>query len=112
MSERSDGVVAHVMWTVFGGMALIALPFVPPIANRTFDLGAAMVAALSILTLAGPAVASTVFRVLRPDAVIWEELASSTNGEKFRVERSMQRRRLYAGIAIAIYAVGVVLAQL
>ena len=109
MSERSDGQVAHALWIVFGGMVLIALPVAWGILNQTFELGAPMIASISIATLAGPAVASTMFRLLRPDAVIYEELVT---GERFRVERSMKKRRWYAGIAVAVYAVARVLALL
>jgi hypothetical protein len=102
VKERSDGAAAHALWIVLGGMVLIALPVAWSLVFQTYDFGPAMIASVSIATLAGPAVASTMYRLLRPDAVIYEELVT---GDRFVVERSMKARRVYAAIALAIYAV-------
>lgn len=106
-STTSDGVIAHTLITVFGGMLLIALPCVPGVAGGRFD-GNTMIA-IAILTLAGPALASTAFRLLRPRALILEKLES---GEQIPVHRSMKARRIYFAISLAVYTVGVLLALL
>lgn len=88
-------------------MLLIALPCVPGIAAGRFD-GNSMIA-ISIFTLAGPALASTAFRLLRPRALIFEKLES---GEQIPVHRSMKARWTYFAFSLAVYTVGVLLALL
>jgi hypothetical protein len=105
----SDGVIAHTLWLVLGGTVLLALPLVPGIASGSWTPDGAGIAAIAILMFAGPAVTSTVFRVLRPRAHIYEELPT---GEKFLVERSMKTRKILMAIALGFYALGTLLALL
>lgn len=108
---RADpgGEVGHVMTIVFGGIALLALPIIVPIARGTWRPEGAPIAGLAILSLAGPALAATLSRLLRPNVPIWETLES---GERLPVERSPKARRLHATIAGAVYAAGAALAIL
>lgn len=103
------GEVGHAMTIVFGGIALLALPIIAPIARGTWRPEGAPIAGLAILSLAGPALAATLSRLLRPNVPIWERLES---GERLPIERSPNARRLHAAIAGAVYAAGALLAIL
>lgn len=64
------GEVGHALTIVFGGMVLLALPAIPSIVRATWRPDAAPIAGLAILSLAGPALAATLSRLLRPNVPI------------------------------------------
>lgn len=101
------GEVSHAMTIVFGGMLLLAIPIIPGIARTTWTPTGTALAGVAILTLAAPALASALSRLLRPAVPIWEEHES---GERYAVERSTGVRRTHVGMAAVVYAVGATLA--